>query len=478
MKLIEIIDKINEKYIANYYRETIYYIEKYLAKENSGIYDQLLHKYILCQIKLGLFDEAVKNTEVMNALFPDFYNKFQLAWNYASTGQSDKLDKLLNEYQFSNEEYFKIGRACFLNGLLEQAEKLFNQSISDDEVLNERVNLYIRKLELYRNRPCTFVKEQYSHFKAMGKEVMPGHIIHARKIRSEYNENVDRLDSKSNSRPYMVWKIVDGIVYTFPVFMVSEDKDSCSHVLSRQDYPEFDYDKKIGVGLTCVMEDDIDSISNKVGSSDFEIIIDEIYKQSLISSDSQINKQFFIRSILELLKPEINDVIEVYDVIQQKVQSYFVLKTDSGREEYKVIKVRREKDDDNLFELSDVKILKINMKTPIFSITKLNEQEKEHLLKQIPNNYKDENMLGAIVEYNAKKLEIILEQDDYYVCLDRTFDYFQNYISVEFIEKGVPLFIKERVSNEEYNKQLHDFHSYMRENGIQYARKKHKKKRK
>lgn len=378
---MDLIYKINENYSSFNHKEVLYYIEKYLNLDNAGIFPELLHKYIKCQINLGMFEEAEQNLTKMNRLFPLFYSNFDMAVNYASISNLDKLNKCLYCQDFSSEEYFAIARACFLNGLIEQSKKLFHRCLSDDVNLNGRAQEYLRKIELYNKNKKAFVRESYSYFKNKGKKLMPGHIVHVATIRSEYNENAGDLRHRTAKHPYMVWEIVDDKVYAFPVLIANKYEDRRTHLLFEQDYPGFDFDRKISDSLTCLKDTDIDDVMGFVNEKDFLVITRDIYESNYISGSNKKNISFFMEAVAKKLKPAVHDLVTLYDFEEEKRRRYFVLSAENNK--FQVVAVNYQDRESYLLNAEEYNQVEIDMNTPFLRVSTLTDTQKEHLLCQL-----------------------------------------------------------------------------------------------
>jgi len=371
--------KIENSYNDNNYKKALYYIDKYFSYENVGVFEELLDIYIDCQIKLGMFEEARKSSDLTIKLFPNYYSSIEKAILYVSCRNSAKLDKMLEEVQFSNKEYYWIAKKCFYNGQQQKAEELFKRFLEKEEnpVFIERAKKFLGKIELYKTNHNIFIETSYANFKAEGRTLEPGNIIMAKQIRPEYRINYTNKDPKRSKRPYMIWKIEEDRIYAFG--LSTELREFDSYILSRENYCK-DYDRRVIDTLTCIKECDVQKVIGNINQKDYIGLIADVYhKLSHYLGTSIKGNDFFIESIVMDLGITEGDLITFADVSSSvlKLKSYFVLEIDDQNKKFKSIEVV--KGDNNILKLTNSEFESVPFNTPIIKVEKLDSQQREKL---------------------------------------------------------------------------------------------------
>lgn len=463
MGIKERLKKIEQDYYNRNYVESLNGIEVYLSEKNNGIYDLLLHIYINCQIQLGLFESAIKNLELLEKLYPGYYNDLKLASRYISCGRVDKLDEILARGKFTDGNYFHLAEDCFLKGQHIKAEELFMKClfVSKDEFLKKIVRDYLRKIRLYREDKSIFVETSYFSFKLAGKKLEPGHVIYVSGLSNEYKENTASTDPKKGRRPYMVWKVVDNKIYVFNMStQVNYQKDI---VLRKENYPNNNFDTVVRDELFCIDDGDVILVADKLNPQDYEETIRNIYVGYSVSENiPKSSVKFFMDTITSEIDVRKNDVIVIYDFILKDSRQYFVLDIDVHKKKFKVIEVK--KDENHQLKVVGTKTNNIDMNTPILKCIRLGDSKADKLMEQVPVNFKNDSMIGSIVIVGNKKLEILIEENDYYVCIDRTFGFSSSFIMVELISKKISLSVAEQLSQEVYQSHLYSLRDYLKRN--------------
>lgn len=464
----EIVQKIIDNYKKKNYKLVLKYFDEYSENERTHIDAKLLDIYIDCQINLGMFDNAYKNTQLMKNLFPESY--CNLITKYIKLGKIKEAINILSTSKLLSTEYYYIAKICFLWEIYDLSESLFKHflSVSNNSSKKEMTHEYLRKIRQYKHNKYIFHETDYQHFKLNGKTLEPGHIIYAKKLSYAYTENRVNTDPKKEVRPYMIWKIIGNKIYAFAV---SSQIDDNSYVLYYQKYPNYTYDRKVKHNLVCIEEKDVEKIMDKVTDTDYKNIIHNLYYNiSFMHNFPKQSAKFFMGMMIKDMNIKQHNIISINDFDSKSKKLYFVIEIDNKKQKYKAIQVKR-KDNDN-FELENDKLESINMSTPVISVLDIEKNQINNLLSQMPNNFVNKSMLGSIVEFNSKKLEIMLEEDDCYICLDKTCNYSSSYIVLEFIKKDIPLFIIDKVDEETYKRQLYDFITYLKVNSNDVYQKK------
>ena len=470
MNIIMLMEEIIDYYNNGNYDKVLLLIDDYFKIDNSGIFDGLMNIYIECLIKLGRVDDAYKNLELMLKIYPYYYNKFKLIIKYIECGKENKLNEMLENNKFSNYDTFYIARSCYYNGMYDKALELFNYYLeySDDELKKGSVLEYIRKIKLYKENSLLFLDVKYSYFKSKGYKLEPGHIICVGKVIEYYKENEFNDDPKLSRRPYMIWRIEGDKIYAFPIS--TQVKRVKNDILKKENYPVRNFDRVALTGMVCLRENDVLNVIDKVSDEDYQEIINGLYRSICCMKDvPKVATQYFVKKMTEELEVSEKDVIVVRDIQNRKQKFYYVLEKYRSKKKYKVIELSHENRD---FQMKNMDVSEISMKTPILSIIKLDVNQINKIEKKIPVNFKNNDVSGCLIKYNGMELEIMLVEKDCYVCINRCLSYPPSYYEIVFIDKNIPLEIIARLDDSEYNSRLYTFREYMHNNMKEFKLKK------
>lgn len=468
--LLEIENKISN----NEHAKVIEILNIHFKK--NGYKPLFLSYYIDCLIKLGLRDLACKNFELMMRMFPDFYRPKQLILLYLDLNMVDKVEQLLLIHKFNSRDLYRIAKKCYLNNIHDLAEKLFRELLKTEksELGTKRIKEYLRRIDIYKNDKDVFVETSYPCFKAEGHTLEPRHIIYVNKIRDDHFENQYNEDPKRETRPYLIWKIENDKIYCFGITTQTSKQDYTHqhYVLYSQNYKTRNFDRIVKNNLTVIDERDVETVIDRVTDKDFEIVIDNIYRDICFQHDIlKKHNAYFIETVSSQFQPKLYDVIQVpfQDEKGNRLRkSYLILGVDK-KERYIVLEVSLKAEE---IQIVNYNLSFMRQKSPILSIVDIDSERKNSLMEKVPSNFKNVNMIGAIVECDNKKLEILMEQDGLYICIDRTFYASCSYISVEFIDKNDPLYILKRVPSQEVKKHIQLLKDYMKSHSTEIYRRK------
>lgn len=391
MQGLVLIEEIRNYFNDNEYKKAMNAIDVYLNEKDLGVYDWILDTYIKCQIKLGLFNEAEKNLEIMIKLFPKFYSPLELATKYAECGKTDKLINCLLNNKFSSIDFFRLAKTCFYQNNHKEAEELFNVFLyrSDDEKSRETARQYLKKIAKYNSDKDVFVETSYAHFKSLGQSLTPGHVIYVDRLREKYEENVLNDDPLKLKRPYMIWKIVDETIYAFPVASVKKSGND-NYLLYHQNYSCCNFDRKLKDRLVCLEKKDVKSIIDKLNPRDYKIIIENMYYSTCFCKEPLKKEiKIFMETFARTIRAEQYDIMRLYDYNSQSAKFFFILDFDSKNEIYKVIEVN--KLDRESFELKNSEILEMKKGTPILNVYNSTPKQQKDLFEQLSNVYNKNN---------------------------------------------------------------------------------------
>lgn len=373
----ELRKEIKENAQKHNFEDALLLIKEYLTDPKNGVDIELISIYIDCQIKLGLFEEATKNVEIMHKYFIES-NPFDLALKYAACCQTEKLKALLATTEFSSEQYCEIAQYCFSNENIELAEELFNLAcVSENEKIVNTARKKLRIIDIYK---CygeqVFHDQRCGCFKYHGNRLLPGHVIMTCKLRDEYPENCGYIKTEW---PYMIWKIDGEKIYAFPV---TKDIDKYRHPLSKDNYPCRE-DRTLKDRLACILEGDVTNVIDKITDTDYLKSIESM-QLSLINTqmgDWTPETSYFMNSFITNKEVEIGDIIVFCKKQTKEIRYYFVFSIDEfGYQTYEV--------GPRFLPYTDnIQVKNLSKEVPITSIITLSSlpEKKELLLSLAPS---------------------------------------------------------------------------------------------
>lgn len=383
---LDALSKIYNKIQNHNFKKALVLIEKYISIKDNGIYDMLLNLYIDCQIKLGLLDEANKNLNLMEQLFPNFYTNYELALKYANCCNLKKLEEILKTNEFKDAEYYMIGRYCFENTSYDLASKIFEfliKTSTDEKIVNSSTER-LRIINIYKNNTNIFPSQMYSCFKYHGNTLEPGHVVLVCKLREEYQENDCFEDSKILNRPYMIWKIVDKKIYAFPI---TTRKDKFRYTISKNNYPTRDSDRYLKDRVVCLNIDDVTTVIDKITEEDYNNAIESLCESLCHTQKGNWTKEteYFMITKLQESTIKIGSIIAVTNIEPTiPKQRYFITyDIDEENQQY----LTYELNGNNYPQNNPPKTTIIDKEAPITAIYSLcNKQQEKDLLSIAPQN--------------------------------------------------------------------------------------------
>lgn len=382
MEQLGIIKEIRAKYNSHKFEKVISLFNQYLNIPNAGIYDELLDIYTSSLIKLGYLEEAKKNVELMKSMFPYYYDNRGLALKYIACDMEEELKELLQRQKFEGKDYYVFGKNCFYNGQYYMANILFDMASRSETVSNKNLHDYIRRIKIYESNPEVFKALSYYKFKSLGNQLEPGYAIRTSIVRDKYGCNKDNDDPMKSQRPYLIWKIIDNLIYAFPLASKIRGNYLDGHILSSGKYLNYPYDRRLKDKLVCIKENDVEFVDDKIDEEDFKLAIESMYN---ICCYNQIIPRNQIRRFMTVMAQEIgvepNDVITVND--NEEKTTYFVLDRNDDKKVYEVIRV--EKDDCGDIYLTPDEAIEIAMTSRIVDVQRLTFYQREPLFEQFKN---------------------------------------------------------------------------------------------
>ena len=272
-------ENINERLYELYKSKKYYeYINLFLEYLNSGYsvtFDMIIH-YLFVLVKLRKFDE-VHNIIMNLKAFQKYDKKHYLARILYYCYKLDDSLELLKLYKnhLPKDDYL-LAKIHMLKGNIDISKTIFEKILNDpslDDITQKTIKKHLQKI--YNNKNFNaFVEIEYQSFLEKGNLLCSGHVIYIKDKPLSINGHKENSDLKSNSRPYLVWKIENNLVYMFPVTKVC---GKTPYHLFYQNYPNSEFDRNIKDNLCITTLDNIISVTDKLKDNDYSIIMSNIF---------------------------------------------------------------------------------------------------------------------------------------------------------------------------------------------------------
>lgn len=287
----------------------------------------------------------------------------------------DAIEVLENiETDCFNKNYY-LSLSYMLAGRINESKSIIDKMLSNYKSAEEINRKLLNKINNYEKYGA-FIETEYECFCNLGGKLEPGHIVYLED--SNKINNLSNCDyNYTNLRPYLIWKIKDGILYIYPV---TTQNKQYRYKLSKSNYLNATYDRFVKMTLCKTDINNIKSVKDKLTVDDFNNIISFSVKNMVNNFDLTLSMKQLFYSLL-------NDNINSYEVIKvidtntriNKLIYYFVFEVNS--EEYKCIKI-----DDRLNIISD-EIIYLNKNDIIIYEKKvLDDFQKEKILNNIQSS--------------------------------------------------------------------------------------------
>lgn len=363
--------EIQNNYYKENYSKTLKLINEYLKIESVAVNTKIISFYIDCNIKLENFNEAVETLDKIQSL-PNFFNKFILATKYVECFEFNKAKEFINSRHFTDKEYLKLAKLFLYYHQFDIAKIYFNYcSSSESAKIVSTAKKYLIKINTHINQGI-FLEQNYQSFKKDGKVLEPGHVIMANIKGSSYNTS----DEKYNTRPYMIWKIIDKTIYCFPL---SSKTNSESYILYEQNYLNFDVDGRIKDTIFEIKENDIEHVFEKINNKDFNMIMYDLYFCIYFHDTKTPNEKMFAHDFIENWNVESKNIISFHDKKTKLKSYYFILEI--KEDNYKVVELNYDHIN-KTFSILNNEIKHISKSEMILNFIKLDDDRKQNLYNE------------------------------------------------------------------------------------------------
>lgn len=430
-------DKVYSFYNNKQYDKFLDAFEEYL-KNGYGIEDTLIGCYIHALIATQKFDKAYKILKALEKDVEKFDSYEALAGLYVKCYKPKEAERLFTMKKTPIHDYLNLIKIKLLEGEIKEAQEILNSwlKIETDPGMLKRLRSYEQIINNHLEKGA-YIESEYECFKEKGNFLEPGHIVYLKNNPKSENRIED---PKILKRPYMIWKIEEGIIYIFPVSTQEREK---TYKLYKQKYPNSIGDRIIKYSLYYAKEEDILSVQDKVLDRDFEIILDNLYQASYFSTkESKKQNKYFMQEYI--------GEIQKYDVIKEITQGTVIrnnyhLVLDVEEDHYRTIEI-----DYKNRKIIGVKSEKYSKKRLIYDVIKPNEEAKEELIKGLSELVTSKSLVGKKVIANNVRYIVVEEDKENYLCIDEI--YSPSYINVEAVNKDDIRTITGEVSEEELDK--------------------------
>lgn len=463
----ELVEQICFAFKQKNYDLTIELFEEYLSYPENGIYPHLLALAIESYIQKSCYATAAQYIDAVKKFFPGYYNNKKLACLYAAARQFLDVKELIKDSGFTRGECFDIGKECFYSKQYDLAKELFERSISytNEDHLNEFAREFLEKInnfeEIQKNKQLSYIDLQ-----VQGKTLEKGHIVYVEYLSDRYEENRNNTDPKKEKRPYMIWEFIDNHIYAFPL---AKAKSKDKYVLFSQNYPDCDFDRAIKDKLVVFDEHQITRIVGKVNQKDYEGLVHSLYTSlCYIQSELSDSMKFFSLHYKKQMNVTKGDVIAIVDKKNRSKRLYFVIKED--KDSYKLIEVST-KDYKN-YQIIGKIATTVPKESNILYKKTLAPNDVKQVFEDIEQLPYDIDILGHIINYMGRKLQVMLEREDHYICINKSFFgklFPSSYI--EIIPKLDTIMIDTKVDKDDYKKELTIFLEYLKQHQKIYSQK-------
>ena len=439
MKYDELKNEIKIASKNSNYKRVIILLDEFLKSykldyELSTIYQEALQKAGKKEEEINILLKLKDTTRSM------FYN-IRLINLYLDLGKEEQAINVINEDD--DLKYYLLGKICFLRGEYTRSLKMFktyiNNKITDINYFCSAKD-YINKINNSNN---SFSEIYYDKFIEQGNRLEPGYIIYSDKVGNKYNLSETNLDPHKKTRPYLVWKVNNEYAFVLPL---STSISNDSYIIERKNYPNLRNDSTAFENFIVLKKADITSVVEHLSREDYLNMMRFVYEKILmLNKENRKTEKVFISNYMKRMKIKDNDIIVYRDNGKNIDNYFFIISSDDYK--YEVISVEKENEK---FIIKDKNKISLNKKKPIFNVIKLNDDEKNDLIKQLEDAYLVQDLCGKRIITRDKEKFVILHdlKDDY---LTVSIPYSSSYSRFKLISKDIEFKIDGEISEEELN---------------------------
>ncbi len=176
------------------------------------------------------------------------------------------------------------------------------------------------------------------------------------------------------SSPFMIWKIVDGCIFAFPI----EDREIHGHILFADLYFK-NTNQTVYPSLVSFRVEDISHIDRKLGELDYTSVIKDLYERYCVLNTIQNNpKNYFVTEIEKNFLISVGDIISIYDCADRVRRYYYIIAVDESEGPYKGVAITHRNGE---IYLKNTDIIEIPTSSYIMGKLNISEENRQRLEK-------------------------------------------------------------------------------------------------
>lgn len=426
-------------------------IKKYKNYNTLPYY--MLRELYKSLILLEKYNEACYYISAYNRIFPEMSNNIDLVLIYIRCNKFKEAERIINKSKFNSNEYLKIANSFIKEARYKEGKKYLNmvneKDLTDDEY--KLLRFYLKKIDGYE-KGNRFIEMRYDVFKKK-HQLSPGDVVYVKKTNNYYKA----MDYKSHKRPYLIWKIDKGIIYSFPVTKTILKGDK-SYIIRHHKYLNFDSDRKIKDNLVLIKEEDIEKVLERIDKLDFEGIIKNIYIR-LMKTNNVAHRELsniFIEYYQEKNKLQPGNIIDIK--INNKYKNYLVIENNNNILTLVEVNITNDK-----IVVKDYKPKKFDSKSTIYILNDRINSDQQHQIDTILNNYYHHIKsaeFGDVIKVENNNYLIVCEDEKYFLCKDVSFNVINFDFKPVIIPKNTFYEIIEHYSEDKLSEEINNAKRY------------------
>lgn len=360
----------------------------------------LIHYYVEL-LKIGKFEEAYNIVKKIKLLYPNYLDNFFLTCLLLRCNKQIEAKQLILMSNFNGNQLIKIAALFIMLENYTESKKIVKSLKNKEYEFKDKEDQLDRLLTIQSIKKC-FIKMRYEYFK-INHKLKPGDIIYTRFVDDKFSTKYD--DYKD--RPFMIWKIEDDTLFTFPLSALIPDK-SRKYIIHHQDYINLNSDRIVKDTLAIIKEKDVQSVLERINKIDYNNILSNLYSGLVICKDDRKREEMkqFMNEYFEKVNIEIGCVIAGFNKELNSASQYIVIGEDEDN--YYGVRVRT-KQQNIVLTGSSIEI--INKRKEVLRKVPLSDHNKEQV-KKILKKLKEKNALNyenTIIQKNKMQYQVILQ---------------------------------------------------------------------